>query len=224
KAAAQALLQRQFNRRMNAGDFAVSQAEELQGALDALTSNEFVMGDHHFSLHVLTDDSDVDQERATGASVAVDPDARRMKTLNDRVALARALLADTGMTVAREDLAREAAVWAQLPGHFSLRPRKAPITSRNFAAMVPFHNYPTGRATGNHWGEALTVLVTSARSPFHFSLRASWSSWIQPTPRGSTRASLPGARERVGTMPGSSTMKTTSSSRGSPGTRSSGST
>jgi len=59
KAAAQALLQRQFNRMMNAGDFAVSQAEELQGALDALTSNEFVMGDHHFSLHVLTDDSDV---------------------------------------------------------------------------------------------------------------------------------------------------------------------
>jgi len=96
KAAAQALLQRQFNRMMNAGDFAVSQAEELQGALDALTSNEFVMGDHHFSLHVLSDDSDVGQERATGAPAAVDPDARRMKTLNDRVALARALLADTG--------------------------------------------------------------------------------------------------------------------------------
>jgi type IV secretion system protein VirB4 len=39
--------------------------------------------------------------------------------------------------------------------------------------MVPFHNYPTGRESGNHWGEALTVLVTSARSPFHFSLHAS---------------------------------------------------
>ena len=183
KAAAQALLQRQFNRMMNAGDFAVSQAEELQGALDALTSNEFVMGDHHFSLHVLTDDSDVDQERAPGGSVAVDPDARRMKTLNDRVALARAILVDTGMTVAREDLGLEAAFWAQLPGNFPLRPRKAPITSRNFAAMVPFHNYPAGRATGNHWGEALTVLVTSARSPFHFSLHAS-----DPTdPEGGSR-------------------------------------
>ena len=39
----------------NAGDFAVSQAEELKDALDALTSNEFVMGDHHFSLQVLAD-------------------------------------------------------------------------------------------------------------------------------------------------------------------------
>ena len=39
----------------NAGDFAVSQAEELKDALDALTSNEFVMGDHHFSLQVLAE-------------------------------------------------------------------------------------------------------------------------------------------------------------------------
>ncbi|TLZ16232.1 MAG: VirB4 family type IV secretion/conjugal transfer ATPase, partial [Gammaproteobacteria bacterium] len=175
KASGQALLQRQFNRMMNAGDFAVSQAEELKEALDALTSNEFVMGDHHFSLLVLADEPAVSSRSGAGEwteehEAAI---ARRTQTLNDHVALARALLADTGMTVAREDLALEAAVWAQLPGHFSMRPRKAPITSRNFAAMVPFHIYPTGRATGNHWGEALTVLVTSARSPFHFSLHAS---------------------------------------------------
>ena len=54
KAAGQGLLQRQYNQMANAGDFAVSQAEELKDALDALTSNEFVMGDHHFTLQVLT--------------------------------------------------------------------------------------------------------------------------------------------------------------------------
>lgn len=162
KGAAQGLLQRQLNRMRNAGDFAVSQAEELTEALDALTSNEFVMGDHHFSLQVL---AELPQE---------DPDALGcLKRLNDRVAVARALLADTGMTVAREDLALEAAFWAQLPGNFSMRPRKAPITSRNFAAMAPFHNYPTGRATGNHWGDALTMLASRAGSPYYFSLHAS---------------------------------------------------
>ncbi len=161
KAAGQGLLQRQIQRMANAGDFGVSQAAQLGDALDALTSNEFVMGDHHFSLQVL-------------AHVASQDDARsRLQTLNDHVALARSLLADTGMTVAREDLALEAAFWAQLPGNFPMRPRKAPITSRNFAAMSPFHNYPTGRSTGNHWGDALTLFVTSARSPYHFSLHAS---------------------------------------------------
>jgi type IV secretion system protein VirB4 len=110
----------------------------------------------------------------------VEPDAdtyaaggSRLKPLNDHIALARSLLADTGMLVAREDLALEAAFWAQLPGNFPVRPRKAPITSRNFAAMAPFHNYPTGRATGNHWGDALSLFVTSARSPYYFSLHAS---------------------------------------------------
>jgi type IV secretion system protein VirB4 len=164
KATGQSLLQRQFNRMANAGDFAVSQAEELEHALDALTSNEFVMGDHHFSLQLVADVADPTAESA---------DASRLKALNDQIALARSCLADTGMLVAREDLALEAAFWAQLPGNFPVRPRRAPVTSRNFAGMAPFHNYPIGRATGNHWGDALCLFVTSARSPYYFSLHAS---------------------------------------------------
>jgi type IV secretion system protein VirB4 len=163
KSSGQALLQRQFNRMLNAGDFAVTQAAELKDALDALTSNEFVMGDHHYSLQII---ADVTDGGMSGGSV-------RLKPLSDAIALARSCLADTGMLVAREDLALEAAFWAQLPGNFPFRPRKAPITSRNFAAMAPFHNYPVGRAHGNHWGDALSMFVTSARSPYYFSLHAS---------------------------------------------------
>lgn len=164
RATGQALLSRQINRMANAGDFAISQAEELGEALDALTSNEFVMGDHHFTLQVLADPDEVPPGR---------PESERLRTLNDCVAQARAILGDTGMTVAREDLALEAAFWAQLPGNFPLRPRKAPITSRNFAAMAPFHNFPLGRPQGNHWGDALALLPTRASSAYHFSLHAS---------------------------------------------------
>jgi type IV secretion system protein VirB4 len=163
RAAGQGLLQRQFHRMANAGDFAVSQAQQLCEALDGLSSNAFAMGDHHLTLQVLAEADGNEQV----------PDVQRLKALNDNIALARSYLADTGMTVAREDLAVEAAFWAQLPGNFALRPRKAPITSRNFAAMAPFHNYPGGRAQGNHWGEALALLCTSARSPYYFSLHAS---------------------------------------------------
>jgi type IV secretion system protein VirB4 len=160
KATGQGLLQRQHARMANAGDFAVSQAAQLFDALDALTSNEFVMGDHHLTLQVLA-------EAQTGRA-----EDQRLAVLNDHVALARSLLADTGMTVAREDLALEAAFWAQLPGNFSARPRKAAITSRNFAAMACFHNFPQGRPKGNHWGDALALLMTSSRSPYYFSLHA----------------------------------------------------
>ena len=163
KGAGQGLLQRQHAQMSNAGDFAVSQAEELKDALDALTANEFVMGDHHFTLQILTG---LDARRGDGPDI-------RLRKLNDDVAIARSMLADTGLTTAREDLALEAAYWAQLPACFSLRPRKAPITSRNFCAKTGFHNFPGGRATGNHWGDALALLITSARSPYHFSLHAS---------------------------------------------------
>jgi type IV secretion system protein VirB4 len=89
KASSQSLLQRQFNRMVNAGDFAISQAEELKDALDALTSNEFVMGDHHFSLLVLADEP---RGAFPGARAWSEENeeaiARRTKTLSDHVALA----------------------------------------------------------------------------------------------------------------------------------------
>ncbi|MDR6890819.1 MULTISPECIES: VirB4 family type IV secretion/conjugal transfer ATPase [Variovorax] len=164
KGTATDMMSRQHHRMAAAGDLAVSQAEELQEALDDLVSNRFVVGDHHFSLHVLDDTCDSAGEAGGRA---------RLKQLNDNVARARYLLADAGMVVAREDLALEAAFWAQLPGNFGYRSRKAPVTSRNFAAMSPFHNFPTGRASGNFWGDALTMFTTRAGSPYYFSLHAS---------------------------------------------------
>ena len=78
------------------------------------------------------------------------------------------------MLVAREDLALEAAFWAQLPRKLSVPDaRKSPITSRK--PSRPWrrsHNYPAGARTADHQGRALTVLVTSASSPYHFSLHA----------------------------------------------------
>jgi type IV secretion system protein VirB4 len=164
KSTAQGLLSRQYHRMTNAGDLAVSQAEALKAALDQLSGNEFVMGDHHLTLQVLTE--------AVAAEDASHGEAS-IRALNESVALARTWLGETGMVVAREDLAMEAAFWAQLPGNFGFRPRKAPITSRNFAGLSPLHNFPVGRATGNHWGEALALFATSARSPYYFSLHAS---------------------------------------------------
>ena len=164
KASAQQLLGKQYNQMVNAGDLAISQAEDLKDALDKVSGNEFVMGDHHFTLQVQTENYD----GVRGAD-----NMFRIKELNNNIALAKTLLGDTGMTVAREDLAIEAAFWAQLPGNFALRPRLSPITSRNFAAMCPYHNYPVGRLTGNHWGDAMAVLISNAKSNYYFSLHAS---------------------------------------------------
>src|SRR6202451_4826433 len=65
KSTAQRVLSAQYSRMRNAQDLAVSQAEALKDALDQLTSNEFVMGDHHFTLQVLADPFDGTKEAQT---------------------------------------------------------------------------------------------------------------------------------------------------------------
>ncbi|MEP9356822.1 VirB4 family type IV secretion system protein [Xanthobacter sp. KR7-65] len=147
KADARTILGRKQNQLVNAGDKASSQVEELDGALDDLESNRFVLGEHHLSLSVF---------------------ASSVKELADNLAKARSHLTSGGAVVAREDLGLEAAWWAQLPGNFRYRARSGAITSRNFAALSPFHSYPMGKKDGNEWGPAVAMLKTASGSPFYF--------------------------------------------------------
>src|SRR3546814_1316611 len=72
----------------------------------------------------------------------------------------------------RESAALEAAYWSQLVGNFAWRARPAPITSYNFSAFSPFHTFPAGHEDGNHWGPAVALLKTSARSPYYFNFNS----------------------------------------------------
>ena len=152
KEAAKFIVKTQRNRLESSGDDARSQIDELEDLLDDIQSNRIVMGKHHFSLFVKAYD---------------------LKELALNIAEADAALSDSGFVVAREDLALESAFWAQLPGNLKYRPRLSPITSRNWAGLVSLHNFPSGRRTGNHWGDALTLLVTEALTPLYFSYHAS---------------------------------------------------
>jgi type IV secretion system protein VirB4 len=170
KQEAQRMLERQRDVMVNAGDLAESQIVEIGDALDDLISNKFVFGRYHFTLMVLADDP---------------------KALREHVGHARTALSDTGMVVAREDLANEAAFWAQLPGNFEFRPRPAPVTSRNFAGMSAFHNYPSGKRERNHWGDAVALLKTASGGPYYFNFhRFDLGNTIITGPSGSGKTAL----------------------------------
>ncbi|ANM08377.1 VirB4 family type IV secretion/conjugal transfer ATPase [Rhizobium phaseoli] len=147
KADARTIMGRKQNQMVSAGDKAASQIEELGDAMDDLESNRFALGEHHLALAVF---------------------APSVKQLTDHMAKARAYLTSGGAVVAREDLGLEAAWWAQLPGNFRYRARSGAITSRNFAALAPYHSYPTGQKDGNEWGPAVAMLKTASGSPFYF--------------------------------------------------------
>lgn len=147
KVKAQEAMKKQRKLLENAEDAALSQIEDIRVAEDDLASNRVVAGEHHLSLLVLADDG---------------------KTLASRIAQARAAIAEDGFKVVVEDACNEAAYFSQLPGVFDLRPRPATISSRNLVGFSSFHNYPSGRMTGNQWGDAITLLKTSSGTPFYF--------------------------------------------------------
>ncbi|MGK9419987.1 VirB4 family type IV secretion/conjugal transfer ATPase [Pseudomonas cedrina] len=140
------------NRMNSASDDAVSQIEEIGDALDDLASRRVVMGEHHFTLVVK---------------------ANTTEALKNNVATAVDALGDAGITAAREDLAIIAAFWSQFPGQFKDRPRVSGINSRNFSGFAPLHNFPAGRLHNNHWGDALTMYMTTAGTPYYFSFHSS---------------------------------------------------
>ena len=147
KASARTALKRQRDRLESTEDDGLEEIAELDEALNDLQSNKFTVGEHHLALLVKAED---------------------IKSLGNNVAEARAALGDSGCVVAREDLALEAGFWSQLPGNFKMRPRPSPITSYNYVGMSAFHNYPTGRRSGNHWGDAVALFKTSSGAPYFF--------------------------------------------------------
>lgn len=142
----------QHQRRMRGTeDAAKSQTDQLTDARDDIASNRVTMGEHHFSLLVHGADADA---------------------LRRNVSIASTVIAECGGKAAVERLGLQGALYAQLPGNFRYRPRPAKISSRNFAAWSPLHNFPSGKAFGNHWGPAVTRFRTSASTPFNFNFHA----------------------------------------------------
>ncbi|HWU02790.1 MAG TPA: VirB4 family type IV secretion/conjugal transfer ATPase [Novosphingobium sp.] len=135
-------------RRMRAGDDAAhSLRDELALAKDEAAAGRAAFGEHHMSVGLR---------------------APTQAMLDTQVAEAQAALADLGIVAVREDLGLEAAFWAQFPGNFSFIARRALIGSANFASLASGHNFATGRAQGNLWGDAVTLFETTAAGPYHF--------------------------------------------------------
>jgi type IV secretion system protein VirB4 len=150
--AAKDYLQRHQRNLIDARDVATRQIEQIDEALDQLVSGHFVMGEHHCTLTIFGD---------------------TVQDVRDAMAKASSAMLDVAVVPKAVDLALEAGFWAQLPANWSWRPRPAPITSLNFLSFAPFHNFMSGKPTGNPWGPAVTILKTVSGTPLYFNFHAS---------------------------------------------------
>jgi len=131
----------------SADEEAAAERREMSAARDALGTGAVGFGDHHLTVLVRADTLD---------------------QLDEVTASCAAALADAGAIAVREDVNLEPAFWGQLPGNESFIVRRALISSANMACFGSLHGFAMGQASGNHWGDAVTLLSTTSSTPFFF--------------------------------------------------------
>lgn len=146
KSAGITLMQRKQNYMLAADDPAISQREALTVAADEVGSGEMVLGEHSLVLTAFSE---------------------RHQAVPDVATAAWQCLQDSGCNVAREDKALEAAYFSMLPMNSQWGARPAYMVSRNFAAMAPFHAFPTGERKG-YWGDPVCVFRSSAGTHYYY--------------------------------------------------------
>ncbi len=140
-------MQLQQRRLIQSEDVATSQIGEIDQALDSAMSGDFAFGEHHFTILCIADS---------------------LKLLENYLSLASVELSNIGINSVRERINLEPAYWAQLPCNFDYAVRRSTINTLNLASFASFHNYPSGKRDGNHWGNAVTVFDTASGTPYFF--------------------------------------------------------
>ena len=154
-----------LRRMRSAEDEALSLRGELTDAKDNVAAGRAAFGEHHMTIAV----------RASSP-----------EEVDQGVAEVQASLADLGILSVREDIAVEPAFWAQFPGNFKYIARRGLVSTSNFAGLASCHNFSLGKASGNHWGDAVTLLETTAAGPYFFNFhRADLGNFTIIGPSGS---------------------------------------
>lgn len=136
------------SRQIDMSDEAESVVQDhLETARNELLGSESLYGEHHFSVMAL---------------------GQTLEEVNRCTTAIGAALTDRSVLWVREDLDLEPAFWAQMPGNFEYIARKGIISSKNFAGFASLHNFPSGQASGNHWGPAVSVFETSSQTAYYF--------------------------------------------------------
>lgn len=164
-------LDRQMKQLSASEESSETEAREIEIAKDQVQRGTIDMGEYHYTLAIFGDTLDAVAKHMADAKSSYD---------------------GPGFKMAVCDAIPEAAWFAQQPGNWWLRPREATITSYNFACLSPFHNFASGKRSGNPWGDALALLKTPSGQPFYFNFHMS------PEDRDVTDDKFPGNTSVLG--------------------------
>jgi len=129
------------------GDAYCIQASGIEDMMSSQTARPTDFGEHQTSVMVLADE---------------------FKQLDGEIMKVQSAFADLGLITIREDVKLEECFWSQLSGNFEFIRRRDTINTSRIGGFCRLNRYPQGIASGNHWGDAVTILPTLVGSPYFF--------------------------------------------------------
>ncbi len=127
------------------------QMEDLEELEGSLTDGSICLGKFHLTLHTSNKDLDL---------------------ATHNLERAESILRQGAIIAQRAFLDAEGCFLAQIPGNGREITYSAPITNANFSHFNSFHNFPTGKRYGNHWGDSICTLLTTAGTGYDFNFHA----------------------------------------------------
>lgn len=152
KAEASDWLGREYKRLENMDSGSEQDLEDLLDAREGVRADNFLLGHYYWSIMLIDDSID---------------------DLKGKIGQVTALLADCGITASANSVAKLHSYFAQLPGNIHLQPRAAKVSSLNAAQMMPYQIQSRGKAMGNPWGAAVSMLRTASDDIFYFNFHKS---------------------------------------------------
>lgn len=125
----------------------LAEASGLNAILAANKGTSVDFGEHQITIMILEDTLAL-LERGVGFAVEA--------------------LQSIGVFTFREDIFMEDSYWAQLPGNFEFNKRMTSINTSYIGGYASLYNFPAGKLDDNHWGPAVTVFHTAAKTPYFF--------------------------------------------------------
>lgn len=112
---------------------------------------------------------DGEDKRICLSQILIQLKARSKDELKSNVEKLFKTLGKIGIVAVREEMFMPTLFWSQLPANFSFIKRFQQIPLENVCGFTSLFNFPTGKLTGNYWGDSAIVLKSALETPYFFS-------------------------------------------------------
>ncbi len=110
-----------------------------------------------------------EDSRICASQVLIQVKSEDKEDLNKKLDKLFNVLGKLGLVAVREEMFMPTLFWSQLPANFNFIKRAHAISVSNVCAYTSLFNFPTGKLTGNRWGDSMIVLRSTLNTPYFFS-------------------------------------------------------